>query len=239
MAIRIERKALNLNLFCLVLTFFSVTFTSSSHATLIDFEGFPDSTVLTNQITDLSFTNTKVITAGISLNEFEFPPNSGENVVFDSGGPITITFLAPVSYVGGYFTYTTPVTITAFDASSDLIGSIISQFSTNTALSGDVGSSPNELISVSFSGISKVIIEGDSQGGSFVMDDLTFLPEPGTAMLICSGLGLMVVVPKIQRRRRITTRPSRQEYGRTELYLQLWHVLVLLKVYTAYTGVES
>jgi hypothetical protein len=37
---------------------------------VITFEGFADSTILTNQYPGLIFSNTIILTAGISLNEF-------------------------------------------------------------------------------------------------------------------------------------------------------------------------
>ena len=40
--------------------------------TIIDFETLSDADPVTNQFTGLTFTNTTAITAGISLNEFEF-----------------------------------------------------------------------------------------------------------------------------------------------------------------------
>jgi hypothetical protein len=59
---------------------------------VLDFEGFPESTSPTNQYPDLLFSNTTVLTAGVSLNEFEFPPHSGTNMAFDDGEPISIAF---------------------------------------------------------------------------------------------------------------------------------------------------
>jgi hypothetical protein len=52
----------------------------------VDFEGLADSTSLTNQYAGLLFTNASVVTAGLSLNEIEFPPRSGVNVAIDTGG---------------------------------------------------------------------------------------------------------------------------------------------------------
>ena len=63
----------------------------SANAATIDFEGFPDSTVLTSQYLGLTFANTIVLTSGISLNEFELPPHSGVNVASDNNGPVTMT----------------------------------------------------------------------------------------------------------------------------------------------------
>jgi hypothetical protein len=138
----------------------------------IDFETFPDgtpildSTPITTQFPGLTFTNATVITAGISLNEFEFPPHSGTNVVFDDGGPISLSFATPVSSFGGYFTYLEPLTLVGFDTTSTQVASATSAFSSNAALFGDPGSSPNEFLSVAFTGgISSVTITADPLGG--------------------------------------------------------------------------
>lgn len=66
-------------------------------ANTIDFEGLPDSTNVTNQYSGVIFSNAIILTTGISLNEFEFPPHSGTNVASDNGGPLSITFASPVS----------------------------------------------------------------------------------------------------------------------------------------------
>ena len=173
---------------------------------VIDFETFPDgtpiadSTSITTQFPGLTFTSTTVITAGISLNEFEFPPYSGLNVAFDDGGPMSITFATPVLSLGGYFTYAEPLTLAGLDASSTEVASATSAFSSNLALSGDPGSSPNEFLSVSFAGgISSVTITGDPAGGSFVLDNATYttpaasVPEPSSIFLFLTGTaGLLV-----------------------------------------------
>lgn len=156
---------------------------------VVDFETFPngtaipDSTSITAQFPGLTFTDTTVINSGISLNEFEFPPHSGNNVAFDDGGPISIAFATPVRSFGGYFTYAEPLTLAAFFSTTQ-VASASSGFSNNEALSGDPGSSPNEFLSVVFpSGISEVTITGDPLGGSFTLDDATIstiTPEPSS-----------------------------------------------------------
>jgi len=160
----------------------------------LDFEGFPDSTILSTQYAGFTFSDAIILTAGISLNEFEFPPCSGVNVVSDNGGPMSIDFATPVTSFGGYFTYLEPLTINAFDASSDVVGSATSDFSDNDALFGDPGSGPNEFIQVSSAdGISSVTITGDPLGGSFTLDNATITtiassaPEPATVGLLLSG----------------------------------------------------
>jgi hypothetical protein len=65
------------------------------------------------------------------------------------------------------------------------------------ALSGDPGSTPNELLSVaSAGGITRVMITGNPSGSSLTLDDLNFtpvttpapVPEPSTLILLVSGL---------------------------------------------------
>ena len=182
---------------------------SLAKADSITFEGLGDGLTLSNQFSNLLFLNATVATAGVSLNEFEFPPLSGSNVVFDSGGPMTISFLVPVSGVGGYFTYTTQLTITAFDSSNNVIGNLTSAFNNNLALSGDSGSHPNEFVSFGvLSGIGRITISGAPGGGSFTLDDLTFnsqttaVPEPSAILTLLTGGGLLLRVANRVRRRR-------------------------------------
>jgi hypothetical protein len=160
----------------------------------LDFEGFPDSTILTTQYPGVTFTNAIILSAGISLNEFEFPPHSGVNAASDNNGPLSIAFATPIESFSAYFTYAESLTLDAFDATDSLVASALSAFSSNMALSGDPGSSPNEFLEVSFTGgISSVTITGDPLGGSFAMDDATYttagttVPEPGSLSLLVVG----------------------------------------------------
>lgn len=166
-------------------------------AATIDFEGFPDGTILTNQYPGVTFSNAIILTAGVSLNEFEFPPHSGVNVASDNGGLITVDFSTPIASFGGYFTYLEPLNVAAFDAGNNQVASAMSLFSNNLAClagppcSGDPGSSPNEFIRVSFtSGISSITITGDPGGGSFTLDDATYTstaPEPNPFLSVLIG----------------------------------------------------
>ena len=167
-----------------------------AQATVIDFDSLLDGDTVTTQFAGLTFQNTLVLTAGVSLNEFEFPPKSGVNVVFDDGGPIIISFINPMASVSGFFTYFTSLSFLAFDSIGIQIAAASSAFSTNLALSGDVGSTPNEFLQVaSSSGIASVSISGDPSGGSFTLDNLTFqqassnpVSEPATLALLPIGL---------------------------------------------------
>ncbi len=165
-----------------------------ANATTIDFEGLADSSVLLAQFPGLTFSNAIVLTAGLSLNEIDFPPHSGVNVASDAGGSVSIVFAIPVASVGGFFNYAVPVTLTGFDVSNQLTGQTNSLFSSNAAASGVPGSSPNEAIQIAFAaGISRLVIAGDPNGGSFTMDDLTFtsVPEPATLGLFLPGLAAL------------------------------------------------
>lgn len=115
----------------------------------------------------------------------------------DDGGPLSFVFSVPVLSFGGFFTYLQQVTLSAFDANSNLLGSKISAFSSNLVLSGDVGSSPNELLELTGLGnIAKVTVTGDLAGSSFVADDIQFntpIPEPGTLLLSGSVLAFFAI----------------------------------------------
>jgi hypothetical protein len=177
-------------LHCTALLLAVAVFAPLKAATVVlDFEAFSDGTSLTNQYPGVTFSNAIILTAGISLNEFEFPPSSGVNVVSDNNGPLSILFASPVLSFSGYFTYAEPLTLAAFDDASNQVTTATSAYSNNMAISGDVGSGPNECLRVAFTnGISSITITGDLAGGSFTLDDATYTPvtttpEPATLTL--------------------------------------------------------
>lgn len=166
----------------------------SADTVVLSFDSFPDSTILTTQYPGVTFTNAMILTSGISLNEFEFPPHSMPSVVSDNNGPMSIEFANAIQSFGGYFTYTEGLTIDAFGAGNVLMASTTSAFSNNEALSGVVGSSPNEFLQVIAANISYITITGDPTGGSFALDDATYTtggstgaPEPGGSHLFLIG----------------------------------------------------
>jgi len=190
----------------------SVLIWSPLHAApvFIDFEGLTEFTSVDDLVSpEVIFSNAMVLTAGTSINELEFPPQSGLNVIYDSGSPMRLDFSTPISSFSAYFTYVVPVTVQFFDASSALLGVVSSQFNENFVSSGNLS---NELLSATFAGTTSVTITGGAFGGSFVLDDLSFettdgtpepnpVPEPGTMVLIGSGLAALMYG---KRRRRTT-----------------------------------
>lgn len=178
-----------------------------SAAITIDFETFPDGSViddltpLSNQFPFLTFSNATVLTAQISLNEVEFPPKSGSNAVFDDGGSIWMEFATPISFFSAYFTYALPLRIEAFSAGGDSLAVTNSGFNDNRGVFGESGSSPNEFLSVqSVAHIARVVVTADPGGNSFAMDDLsvTPIPEPRLTAIFA---GLAVVLLYTRKRR--------------------------------------
>jgi hypothetical protein len=104
--------------------------------------------------------------------------------------------------VSGFFTYSAALTLTAFDALLAAVDTTTSAFGSNTASGGEAGSTPNELLSVdAVGGITSLKIEGDAIGGSFVLDDLTFVPlavpEPRMlGSLLCATAALLAVAAR-------------------------------------------
>lgn len=158
-------------------------------ATLFDFENLGDGTVLAGQYPNILFSGGTIQTSGLSLNEFEFPPRSGANVVGVSGGPLTVDLFSPAFSFAAYFTYSAPVQVLAFDFANQQIGVATSAFLDNRSLSGVPGSSANERLSIAAAGISRVVISGSS----FTLDDASVdfdsqIPEPGTGALVLTAL---------------------------------------------------
>lgn len=174
-----------------------------ARAAIIDFEGLLDGDAVTNQFSDLLFANALAATAGVSLNAIEFPPKSGLNAVLGDGGatgtdPFRIDLLTPITSIGGYFTYSSSLTLAAYNAANVLLGSVSSAFAVNIlGVGGDPGSTPNEFLQVAFANMAYVLIE---PVGEFVLDDLTYelaaaqnpLPEPALSGLLLVATGVVL-----------------------------------------------
>lgn len=194
--------------------------------TTLDFESLADLEVVTNQFQGLIFSNTVGLQSfsavGGSLNDADFPPKSGITVVSNGGvnaigettigGSIVIDFTTPVTSVGGFFTYASPLTLTAFNAAHIAVAQVSSAFSENFVSSG--GGAPNELLQAEFAGgIAELRIDIASNDATFTLDDLTFapvvstaVPEPATLALISAGVLALLINRTLYVRARRTIR---------------------------------
>ncbi len=160
--------------------FISFFITTPAQATLVTFEGLSDNVSLSNEVPGLTFSGATVLTAGVSLNEFDFPPKSGDNVVSALSGLLEITFLDLMDTVSGYFSYTNPLIFSIYNTGGDLLAS------TQSTGASNLGSS--ELISLSSQGIALLRVNSN---GPFTLDDLSYnttsIPEPATTLLFAIG----------------------------------------------------
>jgi hypothetical protein len=152
---------------------------------LIDFEGILDSTFVTNEYAGVLFTNAFAVTAGISLNEIDFPPHSDVNAAMDFGGPMVLALDQLANSFSAYFTYNVTLELTFYDSSNVLLATVFSSGANN------IGA--NEYLEyTNLSGFSSIRILGDPGGGSFVVDDIqlaeTAVPEPGMFGVVLMGI---------------------------------------------------
>jgi hypothetical protein len=178
----------------------------TAQALTLDFEDLPEETFVTDQYLSLgvSFEHAIILTAGVNLDDYDYPPHSGSNVLSDSGGPVMMTFSTPMAYFSLHTTYGLPLTISILGTDGGLLEEFSSAFSSNGLVSGDPGSQPNELIAYTReSGIGAVVIAGASSGGSFVLDDLsiTSLPEAPPWLFLASALLSLICLPHLLRAR--------------------------------------
>ncbi len=156
-------------------------------ATLVTFEGLPDNLSLSNEISGLFFNGATALTAGVSLNEFDFPPKSGDNVAAALTGLLEITFVDLMDTVSGYFSYADSLTLSIYDANGGLLASA------QSAGAGNLGG--NELITLGGQGIAMLQVTSSS---GFTLDDFSYdinsIPEPEIIFLFIIGaIGMWVL----------------------------------------------
>jgi hypothetical protein len=162
---------------------------------VITFEGYPGYTVFTTQYPGVNFNGATVLSLSDGTLNSSFPPHSGENVVFNPSGPMTISFNSAVGYFEGYYTYNDGLTVQAYDSGNTLLGTYTGLCSANYIGSGSA-CSPNEFGEVTGADISYVVITGGG-GDNFVLDDAEFTgsinstsptPEPSSLALLATTL---------------------------------------------------
>ncbi len=170
-------------------------------STTITFDGLTDSSPVIAQYSanGVNFANAVALTAGISLNEFDFPPYSGATVLADDlAAPLLVSFSMPMFAVSAWFTYATPLQIHVFDFSGNVLGDVVSPNPSNLGTS--------TLIQIPFLNVGRLDFSS-TQTGSFTVDNLSFtsaVPEAPEWLLL--GAGLFVTAAHARRRRGVTHR---------------------------------
>ncbi len=173
----------------------------------VDFEGLADSSPVGNfyAAQGVTFSTGIILLSGAfggSLNEAEFPPNSLASVFVNESGTTTVSFITPITFFRGFFTYGGPLTLNFYDAGNTLLTSILSGFSANLALSGDPGSVPNELLTAAVLA-NATHLDILAPNADFTLDDLQFetvdgnvgaVPEPSTFFLLLGGAAALAVL---------------------------------------------
>lgn len=158
----------------------------AAQAALVNFEGFGDNFTLTNEVVGVQFNGGTVLTAGIGLNELDFPPHSGDNVLAGLSGGLTLSFDTPQTSFSGWFTHGNTLNFLGLDALNNVI------LSASTADVSNLG----DFDQYAFLGLNlKALIITSIDGSSFVLDDLFFganaVPEAPGWSLAALGLALL------------------------------------------------
>jgi hypothetical protein len=175
------RKALTLLVFLGLSTF------ACAASYTIDFEQYAGYTQIDNQYAadGVAFQNALQLVAP-GYDYFDFPPHSGNGVITnDPNDPIIISFASGAQKVSGWYSDPYGVTVNAYNASNQLIGTF-----NGAAISG--ANAQFTASSTLAGGYISYITISDNQGLSDdeTVDDVFFaVPLPSTmSLLVCPGI---------------------------------------------------
>jgi hypothetical protein len=179
----------------------TLAFVRPADAALIDFESLALDEIVTNQFAGqgVVFGNAVTLVAFITLNEFDFPPSSGTNVISGLGpSPLTAALSPGASHVGFHITTADTALVQFFDSLDVLLG--------QTTVDPNLGG--NTLVEFDSPGIASVSIASQATENAFLLtvDDFEFLspspaPEPSAVLLMVSALASFGAAGLRRRRR--------------------------------------
>jgi hypothetical protein len=175
--------------------------TLRASTSFINFEDLPDAYFFSSGGQNIDDFYTGVTfgpyVTGLSVSRFGgyddsgFPPHSGDVVIWSPfDDPMTVSFSSDETEVSFWYTSLNPITITGYDASDDLLGSVMGDANTD----GTTGVSSY----LEFDGVGIASVDVSSAAGQYVIDDLTFsngttsTPEPTSMFLVLVGLMLLL-----------------------------------------------
>jgi hypothetical protein len=166
---------------------------SAANVTVIDSESLADIGAVDDQFSGPSVDFNRTATALSGYEWLDFPPYSGDIVIYDTfggGGTIRVDTVGPPwMMAGGYVTTNGNVTLTAYDS----FGSVLGTASTDGAdyVGSGKGFAPNMLLSVSVVNIAYAGFT--DSGNTYTVEDFAFQPIPAPRAVLLGSIGIGLI----------------------------------------------